>query len=291
MEYCLSNELLSVRVASKGAQLMSLYSKTRRKEYLWQGDPVYWGDRALLLFPACSRIAGDRITVDGQEYFLPVQGFAKNMEFAVLEETADRLVLELASNEKTLSMFPYPFRLQITFALEGEKVIEKFTVINDGARDMYFSLGSHPGFFCPIDIHESTEDYVLEFDRDQNIYRFETEDFTKLLYHETTPFIVGRELPLSDSFFADGPKLLGGLDAGCIRLKSKKSGQYVEMSIEGFPYMALWGLNKRMTFICLEPWCGTSDFVDTDHDWEKKPGNERLTPGSRFERELRFSFN
>lgn len=291
MEYRLSNDLVTVRVDSKGAQLMSLYSNSRRKEYLWQGDPVYWGDRAPLLFPACSRIAGDRITVEGQEYFLPVQGFAKNMEFAPLEVAEDRLVLELASNEKTLSMFPYPFRLQIAFSLEGEKVIEKFTVINDGERDMYFSIGSHPGFFCPIDLHEKTEDYVLEFDCDQNIYRFETEDFTKLLLHETSPFIVGKELPLSDSFFADGPKLLGGLKAGWIRLKSKKSGQHVEMSIEGFPYMALWGLNKRMTFICLEPWCGTSDFVDTDHDWEKKPGNVQLAPGKQFERELRFSFN
>lgn len=291
MEYLLSNEKVSVRVDSKGAQLLSLYRKSFRKEYLWQGDPVYWGDRALLLFPACSRIAGDRITVDGQEYFLPVQGFAKNMEFTCLEETADRLVLELASSEKTLAMFPYPFRLRISFSLEGERVLEKFTVINDGARDMYFSLGSHPGFFCPIDIHEATEDYVLEFDRDQNIYRYETQDFTKLLLHETKPFVAGRELPLTDSFFADGPKLLGGLDADWIRLKSKKSGQYVEMSIQGFPYMALWGLNQRMTFICLEPWCGTSDFVDTDHDWEKKPGNVQLAPGKTFERELRFSFH
>ena len=105
MEYRLSNDFVTVRVDSKGAQLMNLYSNTRRKEYLWQGDPVYWGDRALLLFPACSRIAGDRITVDGQEYFLPVQGFAKNMEFTPMEVEADRLVLELTSNEKTLSMY------------------------------------------------------------------------------------------------------------------------------------------------------------------------------------------
>ena len=67
MEYQISNDRLSVRVSSKGAQLMSLYSNSRRKEYLWQGDPVYWGDRAPLLFPACSRIAGDRITVKGHE--------------------------------------------------------------------------------------------------------------------------------------------------------------------------------------------------------------------------------
>lgn len=288
MEYQISNDRLSVRVSSKGAQLMSLYSNSRRKEYLWQGDPVYWGDRAPLLFPTCSRIAGDRITVKGQEYFLPVQGFAKNMEFAAVEEGIDRLVLEVSSDEKTLAMFPYPFRLQVTFSLEGEKLIEKFNVINCGSEDMYFSLGSHPGFFCPIDLHESTDDYVLEFDEEQNICRYETEDFTKLLLHETSPFITGKELSLNDAFFADGPKLLGGLNACCIRLRSKKSGQFVEMGIRGFPYMALWGLNGRMTFLCMEPWCGTSDFADTDHNWEAKPGNVQLGPNRSFERELTF---
>lgn len=291
MEYCLSNQLLSIRVNSKGAQLLSLFSKGNRKEYLWQGDPVYWGDRAPILFPACSRIAGNRIFVNDQEYFLPTQGFAKNLEFDLLDHSANHITLQLSSNEYTLSMFPYAFRLQVCFSLERDVVHEVFTVINDSEQDMSFSLGSHPGFFCPIDLHEKTDDYILEFDREQNISRIETQDVTKLLLHEQKPFIVGKELPLSDSFFADGPKLLAGLHADWIRLRSKRSGQYVEMGIRNFPFMALWGLNQRMTFICLEPWCGTSDYADTDHNWETKKGNEHLAPGKEFKRELSFRFN
>ncbi len=291
MDYIISNEFLSVRVNSKGAQLMSLYSKKTGREYLWQRDPVGWGDSALLLFPACSRIAGNRIFVKGKEYFLPTQGFAKNMEFALVNKTDDSLTLEIAANEYTLSMFPYLFHLRISFDLVGDELRETFHVINDGTEEMSFSLGSHPGFFCPIDLHEDTSDYVLEFDRPQNIHRVATQDVTKLLLHESTPYIVGTELPLSDYFFADGPKLLSGVDADWVRLKSKKSGQYVQMGIKNFPYMALWGLNQRMTFICVEPYCGTSDYADTDHVWETKPGNEHVVPGGVFERELRFSFN
>ncbi len=290
MDYSLSNGILSIRVNSKGAQLMSLYHEAKQKEYLWQGDPVGWADRALLLFPACSRIAGNRVTVRGREYFLPTQGFAKNLEFDLLEQEETHLTLQLTADAYTMSMFPYAFRLQIRFSLEGETVRETFRVMNDGEDDMSFSLGSHPGFFCPIDLREETADYVLEFDREQNIHRIETQSVTKLLLHESKPFIVGKTLALNDDFFADGPKLLSGLDADWIRLKSQKSGQYVQMGIRGFPYMALWGLNQRMTFICLEPWCGTSDYADTDHVWETKPGNEHIAPGGVFERELCFSF-
>ena len=168
------------------------------------------------------------------------------------------------------------------------KLIQKFIVINDGTGDMSFSLGAHPGFFCPVDIHENTSDYVLEFDRPQHIYRFETEDVTKLLLHQKKSLIEGTEIQLSDSFFSDGPKLLGGIDADWIRLQSKKSDCGVQVGIKDFTYMALWGLAQRMTFICLEPWCGTSDFVDTDHVWETKIGNEHLEAGGKWMRQLEY---
>jgi len=288
MGYDLSNQFLRIKIAAKGAQLMSLYREDLQKEFLWQGDPVSWGDRAPLLFPACSRIAGNRVTAEGKEYFIPVQGFAKNREFALLERTSDSVTLQLSADEETLGMFPYLFRLQVRYSLCGPVVHQQFAVINDGKKDMPFSLGVHPGFFCPIDLREETADYVLTFDREQHIYRYATEDVTKLLLHEKTPFIEGRELPLSDTFFADGPKLLGGIAADWIRLSSRKSKCYVELGIKDFPYMAMWGLNKRMTFICLEPWCGTSDFADTDHVWETKPGNVHLAPGEKWTREIQY---
>ena len=53
-EYSLDNGVLSVRVSSIGGQLLSV--KKDGKEYLWQGDPAFWEDRAPNLFPYIARL-------------------------------------------------------------------------------------------------------------------------------------------------------------------------------------------------------------------------------------------
>ena len=50
MLYTIGNGRLTVAASSLGAQLWSVCSGDGT-EYLWQGDPAYWGDRALTHFP------------------------------------------------------------------------------------------------------------------------------------------------------------------------------------------------------------------------------------------------
>lgn len=50
MLIALKNEFLSLTVDTTGAQMMSIRSADGC-EYLWQGDPKYWADRAPTLFP------------------------------------------------------------------------------------------------------------------------------------------------------------------------------------------------------------------------------------------------
>jgi len=59
--------------------------------------------------------------------------------------------------------------------------------------------------------------------------------------------------------------------------------------MEGFPYITFWGCPHKMHLICIEPWCGLSDFADTDHVWEKKMANNILQAGEVFKRELIFT--
>ena len=69
------------------------------------------------------------------------------------------------------------------------------------------------------------------------------------------------------------------MQAKTITLQSKKSGRFVEMGIQGFPNLCLWGVPTRMSLIAIEPWIGISDRVDTDHIWEHKPGIQSVQPG------------
>ena len=51
-EYTVSNDYLSLTVASRGAEVVSLQSPEDGTEFIWQGDPRYWEDHSPLLFPA-----------------------------------------------------------------------------------------------------------------------------------------------------------------------------------------------------------------------------------------------
>ena len=82
--------------------------------------------------------------------------------------------------------------------------------------------------------------------------------------------------------------LLGGVEADTITLRSEKSGRFVELGVKGFPELCLWGVPTQMALIAIEPWIGTSDRFDTDHVWERKPGNQKLLPGESRTHTLTF---
>ena len=69
------------------------------------------------------------------------------------------------------------------------------------------------------------------------------------------------------------------MDATTLTLKSNRCGRFVELGVEGFESLCLWGAPTKMSVICIEPWCGTSDRTDTDHVWETKPGVRRIEVG------------
>lgn len=53
MNHMIKSDCLSVAVSDRGAELRS---DTNGTEYLWQGDPKYWSDRALTISPFVARL-------------------------------------------------------------------------------------------------------------------------------------------------------------------------------------------------------------------------------------------
>ena len=287
--YKLKNDKLSIRVSNVGAQLTSLYSPVTEMEYLWQPGHEIWPHSSMLLFPNPGRIAQDRVIIGGKVYPASMHGFADNMPFALVEQTDSKLILELRDNEHTRKFFPYAFRLQVEFVLHGDALYQNFRILNDDDKPVYYCLGAHPGFYCPLVLGENASDYSLTFDRPQRLYRMELEENTRLLTgnkesclnNETT-------IQLHDHFFDNGPMLFEGMDAQTITLKSSASGRFVELGVAGFSNLCLWGVPTRMSLIAIEPWIGASDRVDTDHIWEHKPGIQVVQPGAENIHTLRF---
>lgn len=269
----LENDKLHIRVCSVGAELQSVYSKVTEAEYIWQPGTETFAHHTMLLFPNPGRIAHDRIIVGGKVYPAMMHGFANDMDFRLVEQKDNHLILELAATDFTRRYFPYEFRLQVEFILDNDKVLQNFHVINDDNKDVYYCLGAHPGFYCPIVLGETGDDYSLVFDVPQNLDREELEAHTRLLTGNTAPALVDEcEMPLDEHFFDNGPRLYRNMNANTITLRSNRSGHFMELGIAGFENLCLWGAPGKMSVICIEPWCGTSDRTDTDHIWEKKPG-------------------
>ena len=289
MEFVLENAYLTVRVCSLGAELTGLYSKQTETEYLWQPGGEIWPHSSLLLFPNAGRIAHDRILAGGKVYPAMMHGFAANMEFACAAQTDTRLVLELAACDYTRKYYPYEFCLQVEFVLEGDRLVQNLRVINKDEKAVYYCLGAHPGFYCPIGLNEKAEDYALVFDRPQALNSLEMQPNTRLLTGKERPYLQNETaIPLGDHFFDNGPMLFGNMAASTITLRSEKSGRFVELGVAGFTNLCLWGMGTQMSIIAIEPWLGTSDRFDTDHVWERKPGIQRVEVGCENTHTLTF---
>jgi galactose mutarotase-like enzyme len=57
----------------------------------------------------------------------------------------------------------------------------------------------------------------------------------------------------------------------------------------GFPFIGIWAA-KNADFVCIEPWCGIADSVDSNQQLEHKEGINKLLAGEQFEQSWSASF-
>lgn len=82
----LENHELIAKISSHGAESHSLYDKTTKTEYIWQGDKTYWSWHAPICFPITGRVHNDEYIFENKKYALTVHGFARDYEFSLLKK-------------------------------------------------------------------------------------------------------------------------------------------------------------------------------------------------------------
>lgn len=152
-----------------GAELKSLKSVPDNREYMWHGDPAYWGRTSPVLFPIVGGLKDGQYRVDGTSYSMGQHGFARDRGFQLKSQVASEIWFSLSSDEETLKKYPYPFQLEIGYELTGRTVTVKWRVTNQGETPVWFSIGGHPGFLCPIDPGTDQTQYRLSFDAKEKI--------------------------------------------------------------------------------------------------------------------------
>jgi galactose mutarotase-like enzyme len=175
MAHQLENQTVLLKMKEHGAELTSIILKSDNTEYLWQGDPTFWGRQSPVLFPIVGRLVEDTYYVNSEEFHLTQHGFARDLPFTVSNKSDQHISFMLHSTEETLKKYPYPFKLTITYELNDRSILVRYAVQNTGNQKMYFSIGAHPAFNCPFNMGETFEDYYLEFGAQEQMEVFELE--------------------------------------------------------------------------------------------------------------------
>ena len=103
----LSNDHVSIVISSKGAELQSIYRKDTGIEYLWSGNPAFWGKKSPVLFPIVGGLKNNRYTFKGKEYAMGRHGFARDRAFTISKQTDDDVTFSLKSDDETKAIYPF----------------------------------------------------------------------------------------------------------------------------------------------------------------------------------------
>lgn len=280
--HSLSNDLLEIKIALRGAELKSIYNKQTCLEYMW-GASAEWPKTSPVLFPIVGGLKDNIYTYKDEQYKLSRHGFARDMDFELINQTNNSLTFFLKENEATLLQYPFTFSFYVKYTLHANHVNITYIVENHTEDALLFSVGAHPAFAVPLVNGTAYEDYYLEFEKMEEAPLWPLSP-DGLIEKESTPFLKqDKKLPLTRELFFKDALVFKELASKKISLKSDLTPHGLTVSFNGFNYMGIWAA-KNANFVCIEPWRGIADSVQTSGSLELKEGINMLHKGESFER-------
>ena len=279
----LNNEVLTVKVSSHGAELQSIVKDG--VEYLWQGDPAFWGRRSPVLFPIVGSVWNGTYRVDGREFKLGQHGFARDMDFTLVESSENEVRYRLESSDETLQKYPYPFVLEIAYRLHGNKIDVIWEVSNPGDSDLCFQIGAHPAFFYPDYQEESEERGFMSFDKTESLkcIRIKEKGCVDAETEYTFDFPADGFYPLTKTTFdsIDTIMLQNGQISRVVLHRNDRT-PWLALDFDA-PVVGIWSPpTKNAPFICIEPWYGRCDRAGFEGDIRDRDWMNILAPGKKF---------
>lgn len=268
----IENEHLLIEVQVTGGEICRIYSKTTQLDYMWDANPAVWGSFAPVLFPIVGRVKNFKYRHNGSEYTIPQHGiFRKNTNCVLRSRSDNHITIGLSSSEETMISYPFAFNFEITYRLDGQQIYVEHKVVNDGLDNMYFSLGAHPGFKCPLHDNENYDDYYLEFEKEETLDRWMVTPEGTIAEHPKPYLNKTKCIPLHKDLFNEDAIVFKNQVSNSIHLKSKKSAQILSVHFESFSYLGLW-TKPQANFICIEPWLGIADTENFIGELKDKEG-------------------
>lgn len=291
MRYVLENDKLRVEIDSFGAELKSVKDKVTNQEYMWQGDPTFWGRTSPVLFPFVGSLKDATYHHEGTSYKMGQHGFARDMEHELISQTDSAIYFKLNSNEETLKKYPFSFVLKIAYQLEGNSVKVLWEVENNSTdKQLHFSIGAHPAFNCPIYGEENKAGYKFYFANVEEIHHHGHTDTGLSIEEDILLPLDDHRVTITPEFFDGSTYIIEGRQTNEVALEDPKGNRIVSVSFD-MPLFALWSPPcKNAPFVCIEPWCGRCDAADFEGSLSERAFNNALDAGEIFQTSYTMKF-
>lgn len=274
MTTTIKNSNLTAEINPFGAELISLKNNNNR-EYIWEGNPTYWGKHSPILFPIVGTLKNNSFYHKGTEYQLSRHGFAREMTFNLIEKTENKATFSIQSNEDTLKKYPFDFELQLIYSVEGNSLTIEYKVINSGKETIPFSIGAHPAFALP----QKFENYSMLFEQTTPLKYYLLEN--DLISCQTKNIELNEnQIPLTYDLFKNDALIFKTLQSNSLTIL-ENSNPLLKVSFEDFPSLGIW-TKMNAPFLCIEPWFGYSDTEESNGNLFEKEGIQLLEENKIF---------
>ena len=274
MTTTIKNSNLIAEIKHLGAELISLKTDLN-KEYIWEGNPDFWGKHSPILFPIVGTLKNNSFHYDGIEYHLSRHGFARDMEFELVDKKENSATFSIQSSEETLKVYPFAFELQIIYTLEENNLDIEYKVINNGKSQMPFSIGAHPAFALP----GKFENYSIVFEKDEPLEYYLLEN--DLISNKTKKLEAqNKRIPLTYELFENDALIFKTLESNSLTILENEN-PVLRVHFEDFPSLGIW-TKMNAPFLCIEPWFGYSDTNENSGNLFEKEGIQILKEKDTF---------
>jgi len=260
---------LTVGIDTLGSELMYINGESGT-EFLWNGEKSVWSYRSPILFPICGGLKNDTYTLDANEYTMPKHGFVRKAEFEGKKISESKAEFIFKSNPERMEKFPFEHIFKTVFEVCDNTLKVSYIVENLSGREMYFSVGAHEGYSCP----EGIEEYEVQFDEPQTL---DTYCLDGTIIGNKTERVIenSKVLPLKTEYFTTDALIFKNVNFKKVTLAHKNSSKKVVLEFDTPNNFLIWQ-KPGAKYICLEPWDGISDSVNSDGDITHKEAIVKL---------------
>ena len=291
MRITIESQNYKASIETLGAELKS-FQNPEGKEFIWTGDPEFWIRSSPTLFPSIGNVRNGKTWFYGKEYEMPKHGFCKETEFEVSEKTEDMVRFSITANDTTRQCYPFDFQFSMTYRIHGNKLSITYEVCNCDTKEMYYHIGTHPGFLCPLEEGEIFQDYEMVFEKDERLeavpYDLENLCFDSKKTNLFTE--CGKTFALKPELFENDAIYFPHTNSRRVSLLNPKTEKGIQVDYPGFRSTAFWTVARPDTpYVCIENWNGAAIYDDEDNEFCHKRDVETLAANANASYELEIT--